>query len=128
MIVGLIVTVHIIACILLIVIILIQSGRGGGLIDSLSGVESMFGTKTNALLSKVTTVLSTIFIITCLTLAVLAARQGRSLVQNALPVVPAATTEAAPVQAPATESAKKDLTKEEPVQASAEKSKEPVAK
>lgn len=128
MIVGLIVTVHIIACILLIVIILIQSGRGGGLIDSLSGVESMFGTKTNALLSKITTVLSTIFIITCLTLAVLAARQGRSLVQNAKPAVPVATTEAAPVQAPAAESAKKDLTKEEPVQASTEKSKEPVAK
>jgi hypothetical protein len=32
-------SVHVIACLLLIVIILIQAGRGGGLVDSLSNVR-----------------------------------------------------------------------------------------
>ncbi len=115
MIVGLIVAIHVMACILLIIIILIQSGRGGGLVDSLSGVESMFGTKTNALLSRITTVLSIIFIITCLTLAVMAARQGRSLMQHVKPATPAAAEAPTPIQAPAAEPVQKDLPKEEPV-------------
>ena len=79
---GLLITIHVIACTLLIVLILIQRGRGGGLAESFSDVESMFGTKTNAFLTRTTTVLSVLFFITCLSLAVLSVKQSRSLMRN----------------------------------------------
>ncbi len=74
--------IHVIICILLIIIILIQAGRGGGLVDSFSGVESMFGTKTSALLTKTTTILASLFFICCLSLAILSAKQSKSLMRN----------------------------------------------
>ena len=84
----LIIIVHVAICILLIGIILIQAGRGGGLVEGFSGVESMFGTKTSAFLARTTTVLSIIFFLTCLSLAILSARQNRSLMQDlTVPVV-----------------------------------------
>ena len=81
----LVITIHIIVCILLIGIILIQAGRGGGLVENLSGVESMFGTKTSALLTRATAVLSTLFFITCVGLAFLSLRQSRSLMRDVKP-------------------------------------------
>jgi preprotein translocase subunit SecG len=80
---GFIIVIHVIACIALIGLVLIQRGRGGGLVESFSGVESMFGTKTSALLTRSTTVLSIIFFISCLSLAVLSIKQSRSLMTNA---------------------------------------------
>lgn len=79
---GLILVIHAIICILLIGIILIQAGRGGGLVEGFSSMESMFGPKTNVFLTRTTTVLSVLFFITCLSLALLSARQGRSLLRN----------------------------------------------
>jgi len=94
---ALIITIHVIACILLIIIILIQRGRGGGLAESFSGVESMFGTKTNAFLTRATSVLSVIFFITCLSLALLSVRQSRSLMKSVKPqVTPIGQTTPAP--------------------------------
>jgi len=86
--IGFITVIHVIACALLIIMILIQRGRGSGLVEAFSGVESMFGTKTSAFLARTTTVLSVIFFLTCLSLAILSARQSRSLMQNlTVPVV-----------------------------------------
>ena len=86
--IGLIIVIHIIVCALLIMMILIQRGRGSGLVESFSGVESMFGTKTSAFLARTTTILSILFFLTCLSLAILSARQSRSLMQNlTVPVV-----------------------------------------
>ena len=86
--IGFITVIHVIACTLLIIMILIQRGRGSGLVEAFSGVESMFGTKTSAFLARTTTVLSVIFFLTCLSLAILSARQSRSLMQNlTVPVV-----------------------------------------
>ena len=79
---GLVIAIHVIICIILIGIILIQAGRGGGLVEGFSGVESMFGTKTNTFLTRTTTVLSILFFITCVGLAFLSARQSRSLMKN----------------------------------------------
>ena len=79
---GLLIGVHVIACILLIVIILVQAGRGGGLVENFSGVESMFGTKTSAFLTRSTSVLSIIFFITCLSLAFMSSRQSKSLMSQ----------------------------------------------
>ena len=74
--------IHVLAAVLLIVVVLIQRGRGGGLVESFSGVESMFGTKTNVFLTRATAILATVFLITSISLAVMAARQSRSLIQE----------------------------------------------
>ena len=78
----LLIVVHVIVCALLITLVLIQRGRGGGLVESFAGVESMFGTKTNAFLTRITTILSVVFFFTCLSLAVLSVKQSRSLLSN----------------------------------------------
>ena len=72
--------IHVLAAVMLIIMILIQRGRGGGLVESFSGVESMFGTNTSQFLTRTTAVLATIFLFTSISLAVLAARQARSLI------------------------------------------------
>jgi len=77
--------VHVTACIVLIGLVLIQRGRGAGLVESFSGVESMFGTKTSVFLTRTTTVMSVVFFMTCLALAVLSVKQSKSLMRD-LPV------------------------------------------
>ena len=73
---------HVIACTILIILVLIQRGRGAGLVESFAGVESMFGTKTSAFLTRTTTIMSIVFFITCLSLAVLSVRQSKSLMEG----------------------------------------------
>ena len=77
-----VITIHVIACALLILIVLVQQGRGGGLVDSLSSAESIFGTKTNSFLIKSTSVLAVVFFITCLSLAFLSIQKNKSLIQT----------------------------------------------
>lgn len=80
-----IIVIHVIVCIVLIGLVLIQRGRGSGLVESFQGVESMFGTKTNTFLTRTTTILSIVFFLTCLSLAVLSIRQSKSLMRNIKP-------------------------------------------
>jgi len=93
---GFIIAVHVTVCALLIMLILIQRGHGGGLLESFSGVESMFGTKTNELLARITTILAVIFFITCIGLALFSAKQGKSLMQAISSQQKAKTTQAQP--------------------------------
>ena len=86
---GIIIGLHVLICISLVSIILMQRGRGGGLVDSFSNLETVFGTKTSAFLTKATTVLAISFVVTCLLLAFLSLRQSRSLIRD-LPIPPAA--------------------------------------
>lgn len=79
---GILIVIHIIACVGLIFFILIQSGRGGGLIGSFSSAESIFGTKTSTFLTKTTTVLAITFFLTCLSLAFLSVQQNKSIVEQ----------------------------------------------
>ncbi|MFC1709829.1 preprotein translocase subunit SecG [Candidatus Omnitrophota bacterium] len=79
---SVIIGIHIIACIGLIFFILIQSGRGGGLIESFTSSESLLGTKTNAFIAKTTTGFAITFFITCLVLAFLSVQQGKSIVER----------------------------------------------
>ncbi len=89
---GFIMFLHAIVCIFLVLIILMQSGRGGGLTEGFASAESMFGTQTNKFLTRTTTVLCCIFFATCLGIAVLSAQQGKSLMPDS--VAPAASSEA----------------------------------
>jgi len=118
---GLIIAIHVISCALLIGIILIQRGRGSGLVETFSGVESMFGTKTSAFLARTTTILSVLFFLTCLSLAILSARQSKSLMRNIK--TPRIEEKAAAQEAPApkTEAAQVTVKQEEAVSRPTEK-------
>ena len=83
-----IMVIHALVCVMLACIILMQSGRGGGLTESFASAESIFGAQTNTLLVKTTTVLASVFLVTCLSLAVMHSLKGKSLMsdQVAVPV------------------------------------------
>ena len=95
----LVLVVHVIACLVLVLVVLLQAGRGGGFSDMLGGgqPQSLFGTQTNAFMVKATEVCAVVFILTSFTLGMLSTQKGRSLVdsrtalqdiQSKLPTVP----------------------------------------
>lgn len=73
---------HAIICIVLVVLVLIQQGKGGGLIEMASGMESIFGTKTSSFITKTTTILATIYFVSCLLIAVVSSRASHSLMEG----------------------------------------------
>lgn len=77
-----VIIIHLIVCLGLIGVVLIQRGRGGGLVESLSGVESVFGTKTSSFLTRATFILSVLFFLTSITLTFLSIKQSKSLMRN----------------------------------------------
>ena len=79
---GFIVFLHVLVCMLLAAIILMQSGKGGGLTENFAAAESMFGAKTNVVLVKATAVLASFFLVTCLTLAFLSSKSNKSLIKG----------------------------------------------
>lgn len=87
---GFFIVIHAIACVGLIFFILIQSGKGGGLVESFSSAESIFGTKTNTLVTKITTTFAVTFFITCLVLAFFSVQQSKSIVQQNINKLPKA--------------------------------------
>lgn len=123
---GILIAIHIIVCIFLIIIVLIQAGRGGGLAESFTGAESIFGTKTNAVLTRATTFFAVFFFITCLSLAILAKQRSSSLIKGPLPqaapapmeTIPAKENQPVPAEQPQTQptppQAKEDTTKANP--------------
>ena len=76
--------IHVIVCIVLILVVLLQAGRGGGFSDMLGGgqPQSLFGTQTNAFMVKATEVCAVLFVVTSLSLAILSTQRGKSLVAN----------------------------------------------
>lgn len=91
---AVIIVIHIIACLGLIGIILIQRGRGGGFVESFSGLDSVFGTKTSTFLTKLTTILAVTFFFTCLALTFLSLQRSRSLMRDLKTKQPAVQTNA----------------------------------
>ena len=96
---ALLLVIHVIVCLVLILVVLLQAGRGGGFSDMLGGgqPQSLFGTQTNAFMLRATEVCAVVFIITSLSLAILSTQRGKSLVtnqklmqemQSKIPVVP----------------------------------------
>ena len=78
---GIVIFIHVVVSIVLIAVILLQAGRGGGLSESFGGssTQTLFGTKTNVFLTRATAASAIIYIITCLTLAVMTGHRGKSL-------------------------------------------------
>ena len=83
---GLIIAIHVIVSLVLIAVILLQAGRGGGLSETFGGssTQTLFGTKTSVFLTRATAASAIIYILTCLTLAVMTSHRGRSLVSRGM--------------------------------------------
>jgi preprotein translocase subunit SecG len=76
---ALVMTVHVIVCIFLIIVVLLQSGKAADLAGAFGGMGSQtaFGPRGSAtLLSKATTVSAVVFMITSLSLSILATRNA----------------------------------------------------
>jgi len=98
--------VHVLVCFFLIIVVLLQSGKAADLAGAFGGMGSQtaFGPRGSAtLLSKATTISAVIFMVTSLSLSILATRNaglGTTVLEGA-PAKPApAKQEPAPVQAP----------------------------
>ena len=89
---GLVIGVHVAACIALIAVILLQAGRGGGLSETFGGEsrQTIFGTKATVFLSRATIVVAIGFLCTSLLLGILTSKRGKSLInlqgRGSLPV------------------------------------------
>ena len=81
---GLVIAIHVIVSLVLIAVILLQAGRGGGLSETFGGssTQTLFGTKTSVFLTRATAASAIIYILTCLSLAVMTGHRGRSLVSQ----------------------------------------------
>ena len=81
---AILIGVHVIVSVFLIAVILLQAGRGGGLADSFGGsqMQSLFGTKSTTVLTRMTTVCAVVFILSCLSLALFSSHRSKSLVER----------------------------------------------
>lgn len=84
---------HIFITVGVIGVILVQRGRSGGIIESLGGVESIFGTKTSSFFVKITVVLAILFFVTSISLAYLSKERGKSLLDKYEKSTPKTKTE-----------------------------------
>ena len=76
---------YVVVCIALVVIVLLQSGKGGGLsgiFGSGGGGQTIFGARTGDIMTKSTTILAVCFMVFSLVLAVLSSRQSSSLTEE----------------------------------------------
>jgi preprotein translocase subunit SecG len=101
----LIITLHIVACFFLIAVVLLQQGKGQDLASAFGGggTQTAFGPRGSAtVLSRATTILAGVFMVTSLTLSLMP--RSRSGVLDQVPGVAATPTPAAtaaPASAPA---------------------------
>ena len=101
---GLLLTIHILICVSLIIVVLLQSGKGGGLAGGAFGgtAQTVFGGRgATDFMTRATMVLGVAFFATSLVLALLSSGAGtasRSLIQEEARRAPAT----APPQAPGT--------------------------
>src|SRR3974390_43340 len=89
-------TVHILICVFLIVVVLLQSGKAADLAGAFGGMgsQTVFGPRGSAtVLSKATTIAASLFMVTSLTLSIIAPRQ-----RAGLPSVLEKATKATPTQ------------------------------
>jgi preprotein translocase subunit SecG len=72
-------TIHVIVCLFLVVVVLLQSGKAADLAGAFGGMgsQTVFGPRGSAtVLSKATTIAAALFMITSLSLSILATRNG----------------------------------------------------
>lgn len=116
---ALITIVHIVVCVILILAVLLQSGKAGDLAGAFGGVgsQSVFGPRGAAtLLSKVTTISAVLFMITSMGLWILSSKGTRSVVRGEQ----APVTEKTETQAPETKKTSEEIKPPEEVKQEAQ--------
>ena len=102
----LITVIHVIVCLILVVVVLLQSGKAADLAGAFGGMgsQTVFGPRGSAtVLSKATTISAVLFMLTSLTLSILATRGGSGTPDLIKKTIPAAGQAApAPAQPGAT--------------------------
>ncbi len=86
---ALIIIIHLIACFSLILIVLLQSGKGQsmGAMFGGSGSQALFGSSgAGSFLTKATTAVAVVFMLTSLTLAYVSNSGQESVIRNYLPI------------------------------------------
>jgi preprotein translocase subunit SecG len=82
---GFVLAIHIVVCVLLVVIVLLQSGKSADLAGAFGGggSQSTFGPRGAAtFLSKMTTTLAVLFMVTSLTLWIIAAKKAGTILSK----------------------------------------------
>ena len=72
--------IHVIVCLFLIIVVLLQSGKAADLAGAFGGMgsQTVFGPRGSAtVLSKATTIAAALFMVTSLTLSIMATRGGK---------------------------------------------------
>ena len=98
----LITVIHIIVCLILVVVVLLQSGKAADLAGAFGGMgsQTVFGPRGSAtVLSKATTISAVVFMLTSLTLSILATRSGGAATPDLLKKAIPATGQKGPVPA-----------------------------
>src|SRR5579863_2486294 len=74
-------TIHVLVCLFLVIVVLLQSGKAADLAGAFGGMgsQTVFGPRGSAtVLSKATTIAAVLFMVTSLTLSIMATRNGKS--------------------------------------------------
>src|SRR6202035_2419463 len=88
----LITIIHVIVCLFMVVVVLLQSGKAADLAGAFGGMgsQTVFGPRGSAtVLSKATTIAAALFMVTSLTLSIMSTRAGKAspaLFQKVVPV------------------------------------------
>lgn len=103
---------HVLVCIVLVLVVLLQPGRDQSLGSSFGGggSQTLFGTRRGNVLTKATTILSILLMITCLSLALLYTYQFSIFKKERIQVEEKVKEEE---KAPEKEEQKEDVAKEE---------------
>jgi preprotein translocase subunit SecG len=75
-------TIHVIVCVFLVIVVLLQSGKAADLAGAFGGMgsQTVFGPRGSAtVLSRATTLAAALFMVTSLSLSILSTRGGRSI-------------------------------------------------
>ena len=107
----LLVILYVLVCLFLVMVVLLQQGKGADLAGAFGGggSQTSFGPRGNTnIMHRMTTGAFVLFVVLCLALAILSGKQRTSVMENMAPAVPAETSQpamepAAEEPAPATE-------------------------
>ena len=103
----LVLTVYVIVCLVLMLVVLLQQGKGGDIANAFGGGSSQaaFGARSGAtVLSRATTICAVLFVVGAVVLGIMGNSQGGSVIggrQQAAPAVPAGTAPAGSTPPPA---------------------------